>query len=105
MFIGRACARSLALIGAVLAALLLATPVRAWTLEEAAAPYKGQNIRVICDGYSPCLAYQKLAKEFTDKTGIGVSVEVADLLQVQQQILTDALTGTQVYDVAQIISW
>jgi multiple sugar transport system substrate-binding protein len=77
----------------------------AWSLEEASTPYKGQSIRVICDGYSPCLAYQQLAKEFADKTGIGVSVEVADLLQVQQQILTDALTGTQVYDVAQIISW
>lgn len=77
----------------------------AWSLEEAAAPYKGQTIRVICDGYSPCLAYQKLAKDFEQKTGISVSVEVADLLQVQQQILTDALTGTKVYDVAQIISW
>jgi multiple sugar transport system substrate-binding protein len=105
MSVGQACARRLALMGPVLAGLLFATPVQAWTLEEAVAPYKGQNIRVICDGYSPCLAYQKLAKEFTDNTGIGVSVEVADLLQVQQQILTDALTGTQIYDVAQIISW
>jgi len=77
----------------------------AWSLEEASAPYKGQNIRIICDGYSPCLAYQAMAKEFEQATGIGVSVEVADLLQVQQQIMTDALTGTQVYDVVQIISW
>ncbi len=83
----------------------MSSPAGAWSLEEASAPYKGQNIRVICDGYSPCLAYQQLAEEFEARTGIGVSVEVADLLQVQQQILTDALTGTQVYDVVQIISW
>jgi len=77
----------------------------AWSLQEAAAPYKGKKITVICDGYSPCLAYKKIAKSFTEKTGIEVSVEVADLLQVQQQILTDALTGTQVYDAVQVISW
>lgn len=77
----------------------------AWSLEEASAPYKGNKITVICDGYSPCLAYKEIAKTFTEKTGIEVSVEVADLLQVQQQILTDALTGTQVYDAVQVISW
>ncbi|KAA3630583.1 MAG: extracellular solute-binding protein [Proteobacteria bacterium] len=77
----------------------------AWSLQEAAAPYKGTKITVICDGYSPCLAYKEEAKTFTEKTGIEVSVEVADLLQVQQQILTDALTGTQVYDAVQVISW
>lgn len=75
-----------------------------WSLEEASAPYKGQSIRVICDGYSPCLAYQKMAKEFEQRTGIAVSVEVGDMQQVQQQLLTDALTGTQVYDGAQVNS-
>jgi multiple sugar transport system substrate-binding protein len=83
----------------------VAFPASAWTLEEAAKPYAGQSIRVICDGYSPCLAYKELAKDFGARTGIEVSVEVADLLQVQQQILTDALTGTQVYDAVQVISW
>lgn len=100
---------STAFVSAALASafLLLAgvAPAAAWTLEEAAAPYKGAKIRVICDGYSPCLAYQQLAKKFTERTGIEVAIEVADLLQVQQQVLTDALTGTQVYDVVQVISW
>lgn len=90
---------------AALIALAASANAAAWTLKEAAAPYAGQSIRVICDGYSPCLAYQELAKEFEAETGIKVSVEVADLLQVQQQILTDALTGTQIYDAVQIISW
>jgi multiple sugar transport system substrate-binding protein len=96
----------LVLVGAAFLGMAMASSgARAWSLQEAAAPYKGQTIRVICDGYSPCLAYQKLAKDFEQETGIHVDVEVADLLQVQQQILTDALTGTQVYDVAQVISW
>ncbi|MFC1681657.1 ABC transporter substrate-binding protein, partial [Pseudomonadota bacterium] len=89
--------------GATLAVAPL--PVQAWSLEEASAPFKGEKITVICDGYSPCLAYKEIAKSFTERTGIEVSVEVADLLQVQQQILTDALTGTQVYDAVQVISW
>ena len=94
-----------AAVAAIFALTLRSPAARAWSLQEAAAPYKGQSIRVICDGYSPCLAYQKLSKDFEEKTGISVSVEVADLQQVQQQILTDALTGTQVYDAVQVISW
>ncbi len=86
---------------AVVSMSVLATSAGAWSLEEAAAPYKGEEITVICDGYSPCLAYKELAKVFEERTGIKVNVEVADLLQVQQQILTDALTGTQVYDAVQ----
>lgn len=81
------------------------SPVLSWTLEEAAKPYAGANIRAICDGYSTCLAYQQLAETFSERTGINVAVEVADLQQVQQQILTDALTGTQVYDAVSVISW
>ena len=100
-------ARRLAVAGfaALVAHSYPASEAKAWSLEEAAAPYKGAKITVICDGYSPCLAYKELAKTFEERTGIKVSVEVADLLQVQQQILTDALTGTQVYDAVQVISW
>lgn len=90
---------------AAIALLALPSAAHAWNLKEAAAPYKGTSIRVICDGYSPCLAYKRVSKDFTKKTGIKVSVEVADLQQVQQQILTDALTGTHVYDAVQVISW
>ena len=99
--------RSLAITAGVVGVCLtgLAAESAAWSMKEAAAPYKGQKITVICDGYSPCLAYKEIAKSFTEETGIDVSVEVADLLQVQQQILTDALTGTQVYDAVQVISW
>jgi len=99
--------RGLAVAGfaALFTSWYTASEAQAWTLEEAAAPYRGTRITVICDGYSPCLAYKELAKAFEERTGISVSVEVADLLQVQQQILTDALTGTQVYDAVQVISW
>ena len=96
----------LLLAGAAALGLSALSPaVSGWSLEEAAAPHAGARITVICDGYSPCLAYKELAKDFEQRTGIAVSVEVADLLQVQQQILTDALTGTQVYDAVQVISW
>jgi multiple sugar transport system substrate-binding protein len=73
----------------------------AWSLEEASAPYKGQTIHLACEAYAPCIAFQKFIPEFEQRTGIKVNVEAGDLGQLQQQTLTDALTGTQVYDLVQ----
>lgn len=39
-------------------------PAAAWTLEEAAAPYKGQTVHIACEAYAPCIAYQKFIPEF-----------------------------------------
>lgn len=77
-------------------------PALAWSLEEAAAPYKGTELTFICEGYSPCLAYKDMAQEFQKQTGINVKFEVGDLLQITQQALSDAITKTQVYDAAQV---
>ena len=43
---------------------LASTEASAWSLEEAAKPYAGTEVRGICDGYSPCLAYTEMAKKF-----------------------------------------
>jgi multiple sugar transport system substrate-binding protein len=92
----------LGLLGATGAILAASNPTLAWTLEEAAAPYKGTELTFMCEGYSPCLAYKEMAPEFEKLTGIKVKFEVGDLLQITQQALTDALTETQVYDAVQV---
>jgi multiple sugar transport system substrate-binding protein len=74
----------------------------AWSLEEAAAPYKGSTIRIICDGYAPCLAYKEMAKKFTERTGIEIAIEVAGQQELMQQALTDALSRTGIYDAIQV---
>lgn len=72
---------------------LASTEASAWSLEEAAKPYAGTEVRGIYDGYSPCLAYIEIAKKFEERTGIKVILEVADLEAVWRQVLADQLTG------------
>ncbi|WP_024276413.1 MULTISPECIES: ABC transporter substrate-binding protein [unclassified Hyphomicrobium] len=81
---------------------LASTSAEAWDLTEAAKPYSGATVNMACEAYAPCIAYQKLIPEFQKATGINVHVEAGDIGQIQQQILTDALTGTQIYDLVQI---
>ena len=88
-----------AVLGVGAAAALPATDAAAWSLEEAAAPYAGTEVRGICDGYSPCLAYTEMAKKFEELTGIEVILEIADLEAVWRQVLADQLTGGQYYDI------
>lgn len=94
-----------AILAAALAGSFYALTVSsawAWSLEEASAPYKGQTITIACEAYAPCNAFRKFIPEFEQRTGIKVTVEAGDLGQLQQQTLTDALTGTQVYDLVQM---
>ena len=78
---------------------------KAWSLEEAAKPYSGTEVRGICDGYAPCLSYIELAKKFEEKTGIKINLEVADLEAIQTQFLTDLITEAQYYDFVEVISF
>lgn len=78
---------------------LASTEASAWSLEDAAKPYADTEVRGICDGYSPCLAYTEMAKKFEELTGIKVVLEVADLEAVWRQVLADQLTGGQYYDI------
>jgi multiple sugar transport system substrate-binding protein len=91
-------------LGLVLAAAGGSGDAAAWSLEEAAKPYAGQTIRCVGDGYAPFLAYQELSKEFTEKTGIKVEWEVADLAVLQQKMIADALNNTGVYDCDEVTS-
>lgn len=78
---------------------------QAWSLEEAAKPYAGTEVRGICDGYAPCLSYIELAKKFEELTGIKIKLEVADLEAIQTQFLTDLITDAQYYDFVEVISF
>lgn len=89
-------------LAAAVACVVTSGSAGAWSLEEASAPYKGQTVHIACEAYAPCIAYQKIIPEFEQRTGIKVTVEAGDLAQIQQQTLTDALTGTQVYDLVQM---
>ena len=98
--VSRTFSRAAALAAASLLAIAAGgdRPAQAWSLKEAAQPYSGTEIRGICDGYAPCLAYIELAKKFEAETGIKVNLEVADLEAIQTQFLTDLITEGQYYD-------
>ena len=72
-------------LAAGIAGAFASTEAVAWSLEDAAKPYAGTEVRGICDGYSPCLAYTEMAKKFEEMTGIKVVLEVADLEAVWQE--------------------
>ena len=61
---------------AALAALGFTGQAAAWSLEEAAAPYKGTTIRTIGEALPPLEAMKKLAPEFEKRTGIKVEIEM-----------------------------
>ena len=95
---------------AALAAVLAQAPIdageaQAWSLEEAAQPYAGSEVRGICDGYAPCMSYVALTDEFEQITGIKVNFEIADLGAIQTQFLTDQITESQYYDLVEVISF
>ena len=98
-------------LGAVaLAAILIvgtvgADKTRAWTLEEAAKPYAGTEVRGICDGYAPCMAYVSLTEEFEKLTGIKVKFDISDLGAIQTQFLTDQITEASYFDLVEVVSF
>lgn len=64
--------RSLALLAAT-ATLVLGSHAWAWSLKEAAAPYKGTSITVVGLDRPSYAAAQQLTSEFTKQTGIDVN--------------------------------
>lgn len=95
----------LALAAAVIGCLASA-PAKSqeWSLKEAAKPYAGTTIRCMVDGYAPALAYQKLATEFTEITGIKVEWESADYTVISQKTFADAINNTGIYDCNEVLS-
>jgi multiple sugar transport system substrate-binding protein len=82
-----------------------ADKAQAWSLEEAAKPYAGTEVRGICDGYAPCMSYVDLTAEFEEITGIKVNFDISDLAAIQTQFLTDQITESQYYDLVEVVSF
>ena len=78
---------------------------QAWSLEEAAAPYEGSEINIICEGYPPCYALQEVSAEFTEITGITVNFEFGDLLAIAQRMVAEQLTESEHFDGMQVLSY
>ena len=78
---------------------------QAWSLEEAAAPYKGSEINIICEGYPPCYALQEVSAEFAEITGITVNFEFGDLLAIAQRMVAEQLTESEHFDGMQVLSY
>ncbi|MGD9508157.1 MAG: ABC transporter substrate-binding protein [Geminicoccaceae bacterium] len=77
-------------------------PAGAWTLEEAAAPYKGTKIKALFldrPGYAAAI---KILPEFEAKTGIDVEWETLPYENSRERQVLDFTGGTQEFDVALI---
>lgn len=83
-------------------AATLSPPAHAWSLEEAAAPYKGTEIKALFldrPGYAAAI---KLIPEFEAATGIKVSWETLPYENSRERQVLDFTGGTQEFDIALI---
>ncbi len=82
----------------------LTQEVKEWTLERAAMPYKGQNLKVIFEPWAGMQAFEGPVKNFEKLTGINVDIEYADYAERQAKTKSDFLAGTHIYDFS-LVSW
>ncbi|WP_287305704.1 extracellular solute-binding protein [Mesorhizobium sp.] len=83
---------------AAFATLGIAGQAGAWTLEEAAAPYKGTTIRTIGEALPPLEAMKKLAPEFEKRTGITVEIEMYEASETASKVMLDLNSKRGRYD-------
>jgi multiple sugar transport system substrate-binding protein len=86
---------------AVTAAFIVAftsTQAQAWSLEEAAAPYKGTTIRTIGEALPPLEAMDKLKSEFEERTGIDVVIEMYEHSEAVNKVMLDLNSKRGRYD-------
>ena len=81
-----------------LGALFASGAVRAWTLEEAAAPYKGTTIRTIGEALPPLEAMAELKSEFEERTGIEVVIEMYEHSEAVNKVMLDLNSRRGRYD-------
>lgn len=81
-----------------IAAFALAGEAEAWSLEEAAAPYKGATIRTIGEALPPLEAMKKLAPEFEKRTGITVEIEMYEHSEAVSKVMLDLNSKRGRYD-------
>ena len=77
---------------------LAAGSAQAWTLEEAAAPYKGTTIRTIGEALPPLEALAKLKHKFEEQTGITVEVEMYEHSEAVNKVMLDLNSRRGRYD-------
>ncbi len=89
--------------GALVALAVLAVAgaperAQAWTLEEAAAPYKGTTIRTIGEALPPLEALADMKGEFEERTGITVEVEMYEHSEAVNKVMLDLNSRRGRYD-------
>lgn len=88
-------------VTAALSAVMTLGPVShaaAWSLEEAAAPYKGATIRTIGEALPPLEAMKELAPEFEKRTGIKVEIEMYEHSEAVSKVMLDLNSKRGRYD-------
>lgn len=70
----------------------------AWSLEEAAAPYKGVTIRTVGEALPPLEAMDKLKSEFEKRTGIEVVIEMYEHSEAVNKVMLDLNSKRGRYD-------
>jgi multiple sugar transport system substrate-binding protein len=99
LFSRRQIPRLLAALAAIAACMMWQVPQSyAWSLEEAAAPYKGTTIRTIGEALPPLEAMQKLAPKFEEATGIKVEIEMYEHSEAVNKVLLDLNSKRGRYD-------
>jgi len=84
--------------GVIACGLGLAGSAHAWTLEEAAAPYKGVTIRAIGEALPPLEAMNAMKHEFEERTGIEVVIEMYEHSEAVNKVMLDLNSRRGRYD-------
>ncbi|MDH3792807.1 MAG: hypothetical protein OES41_13795, partial [Rhodospirillales bacterium] len=87
-----------AAVGSVSLTLAYAAEAGAWSLEEAAAPYKGTTIRTIGESLPPLEAMDKLKHKFEERTGITVVIEQYEHSEAVNKVMLDLNSKRGRYD-------
>jgi multiple sugar transport system substrate-binding protein len=73
-------------------------PPGPWSLERAAAPYRGITLHTIGEALPPLEAMAKLAEEFEQKTGIKVAIEMYEHSEAVNKVMLDLNAHKGRYD-------
>ena len=90
--------RSSVYAAALFVAVLGSTNAWAWSLEEAAAPYKGTTVRTIGEALPPLEAMDKLKSEFEERTNIKVVIEMYEHSEAVSKVMLDLNSKRGRYD-------
>jgi multiple sugar transport system substrate-binding protein len=69
-----------------------------WTVETAAAPYRGVTLRTIGESLPPLEAMAKLTKKFEEQTGIAVTIEMYEHSEAVNKVMLDLTSQRGRYD-------